>query len=794
MSRHRNIRTLKQEDEYEFDDDMYGRSVEETEYGVSPATMAMFTYDRSKANQIYFSNHEEPIREEDYLGDGDDDYHYDDANHDNDDDYIDDKDEETVESLTSHLSIEDKVKLSTCLDGVRGVVDEMIGEVEMVRAALSANYDINRTVNFIMDGTLDTAEKNNLKNDAINITATAAAAADAKLTSAEFQPKQQLQSHQQLSQQQQPTPQQMQQQQQQRTTCQQSQQQQTPQSSHPKSAKTAANTTTTTAAGASTKVPTSVKSANKPVSASNKYDSKPLKHDLDDFGAELVGETAAAAATFNIDATTPTTPMASTRLPTSASTSSFTAEGSGLPKSASRARIDRLDPMKEFEKRKQAGKDYLNLVVIGHVDAGKSTLMGHVLYQLGFVSKKVMHKYEQEARKIGKGSFAYAWVLDETEEERSRGVTMDVAQTTFETNTKVITLIDAPGHKDFIPNMITGAAQADVAILVVNSTRGEFETGFEMGGQTREHAMLARSLGVTQLAVAVNKMDTVDWSQARFTEIVQKLGQFFKQIGFKDVDVTYIPCSGLAGENLTKPSEVDKFKWYSGPTLVDQIDQFRPPIRPALDKELRMCVSDVFKGMGAGFAVGGVIYAGNVQSGERVLVAPANEVATVKNIMVDDAQVPIAFAGDSCVVTVTGIDMNKLAIGSILCDLGRPVQQTSLFQARIVIFNIDVPIMQGHQVVLHYQSMTEQAVVLRLISQLHRNTGEVIKRKPRCLVKNTSAVVDIKVDRPICIELYSNFKELGRFMLRKGGHTIAAGLVIEIFKDKMVTTNGHNFD
>lgn len=230
-----------------------------------------------------------------------------------------------------------------------------------------------------------------------------------------------------------------------------------------------------------------------------------------------------------------------------------------------------IDIKAELEKR-QGGKQLLNLVVIGHVDAGKSTLMGHLLYLLGNVNKRTMHKYEQESKKAGKASFAYAWVLDETGEERERGVTMDVGMTKFETTTKVITLMDAPGHKDFIPNMITGAAQADVAVLVVDASRGEFEAGFETGGQTREHGLLVRSLGVTQLAVAVNKMDQVNWQQERFQEITGKLGHFLKQAGFKESDVAFIPTSGLSGENLiTRSKSSELTKWYKGLCLLEQI-------------------------------------------------------------------------------------------------------------------------------------------------------------------------------------------------------------------------------
>jgi len=241
-----------------------------------------------------------------------------------------------------------------------------------------------------------------------------------------------------------------------------------------------------------------------------------------------------------------------------------------------------IDVKAELEKR-QGGKQLLNLVVIGHVDAGKSTLMGHMLY-------------EQESKKAGKASFAYAWVLDETGEERERGVTMDVGMTKFETTTKVITLMDAPGHKDFIPNMITGAAQADVAVLVVDASRGEFEAGFETGGQTREHGLLVRSLGVTQLAVAVNKMDQVNWQQERFQEITGKLGHFLKQAGFKESDVAFIPTSGLSGENLiTRSQSSELTKWYKGLCLLEQIDSFKPPQR-SIDKPFRLCVADVFKG------------------------------------------------------------------------------------------------------------------------------------------------------------------------------------------------------
>ncbi|CAB0029264.1 unnamed protein product [Trichogramma brassicae] len=370
-----------------------------------------------------------------------------------------------------------------------------------------------------------------------------------------------------------------------------------------------------------------------------------------------------------------------------------------------------------------------------------------------------MHKYQQESKKIGKQSFAYAWVLDETGEERERGITMDVGQSKFETSTKAITLLDAPGHKDFIPNMIIGATQADVALLV-DATRGEFETGFDSGGQTREHALLLRSLD-------------------RFNEIVNKISVFLKQAGFKET-VTCVPCSGLSGENIvTKPKAEGLSNWYTGPTLVEVIDNFKCPERP-VDKPLRFSVNDIFKNIGSGFSISGHMETGMVSVGDKVLVLPRNEPAVIKGIQADDANITHAFAGDQVCLSLSGIDQQNLAIGDIVCSLAYPVPTTTCFQAHIVVFQIKMPITNGMSVVLHQQSLVEPAVITKLVAQLNRSSGEVIKKKPRCLIKNTSAIVQITTQRPICVELHKDVKQLGRVMLRVDGTTIAAGLVTKI--------------
>lgn len=449
----------------------------------------------------------------------------------------------------------------------------------------------------------------------------------------------------------------------------------------------------------------------------------------------------------------------------------------------SKQRIAAKNREKEVQEeydRRQRGKILLNLVVIGHVDAGKSTLMGHLLYRLGDVSKKSMHKYEMESKKAGKASFAYAWVLDETGEERERGITMDVGLTRFETETKLITLMDAPGHKDFIPNMITGAAQADVAVLVVGSSTGEFEAGFEAGGQTREHALLVRSLGVTQVIVAVNKLDNVDWSEARYNHITGKLKHFLKQAGFKESDVVYVPCSGLTGENLTGFSKEPLLRaWYNGPSLLDRIDNFKPPKRD-LDKPFRFCVSDIYKGMGAGINVTGKLEAGRLHVGDKIVVMPAGEQGQVKGLSIHDEPVQLACAGDHSTLVLSGLDMMHVGLGTVLCPTRSPIKCTTKLKARILVFNIRVPITKGFMVLFHYKTLNEPATIQRLCSVLHKSTGEILQKKPRCLTKNSNAEVVIHTYKPVCVELYKDYKDLGRFMLRYSGETIAAGVVTEI--------------
>ncbi|KAG9302906.1 hypothetical protein G9A89_022322 [Geosiphon pyriformis] len=441
----------------------------------------------------------------------------------------------------------------------------------------------------------------------------------------------------------------------------------------------------------------------------------------------------------------------------------------------------RIDVLAEYKKR-SLDKESMNLVVIGHVDAGKSTLMGHLLYLLGEVNEKTIKKYERDSQKIGKSSFAYAWVLDETGEERNRGITMDIAITNFETEHRRFTLLDAPGHRDFIPNMISGAAQADVAILVVDATTGEFEAGFEANGQTKEHALLVRSLGVQQLVVAINKLDVVKWSKERFQEIETKLNGFLTQVGFKRDKVAFIPCSGMTGENLLIRSTTN-LTWYTGPTMIQQIDVFEPPPR-LLERPFRLAITDFFKGgigNSGGVSVAGRIEAGTIQIGEQMMVVPGGEYGIVKAIEVSDESAKWAAAGDYTLMTLTGLDIMQLSTGAILCSPFHPVPVTSHFLAQIVVFDVKVPITRGLPVILHHQSLDEPASVIKLVAVMDKSTGEIIKKNPRHLSKSTTATVEIKLtNRPIPLETFKENKESGRVTLRRGGDTVAAGVVIDI--------------
>uniref|UniRef100_A0A0E0KUM5 Tr-type G domain-containing protein n=1 Tax=Oryza punctata TaxID=4537 RepID=A0A0E0KUM5_ORYPU len=423
----------------------------------------------------------------------------------------------------------------------------------------------------------------------------------------------------------------------------------------------------------------------------------------------------------------------------------------------------------------------LNLAIVGHVDSGKSTLSGRLLHLLGRISKKDMHKNEKEAKEKGKGSFAYAWAMDESSEERERGVTMTVAVAYLETKKYRVVLLDSPGHKDFVPNMISGATQADAAILVVDACTGSFEAGMDgeggkSVGQTKEHAQLIRSFGVEQLIVAVNKMDAIGYSKERFEFIKVQLGSFLRSCNFKDSSVTWIPLSAVENQNLIKiPSDVRLTSWYQGFCLLDAIDSLQLPSRD-VSKPLILPICDVIKSQSTGqLAAFGKLETGAIRIGSKVLISPCGEVATVKSIERDSNSCDIARAGDN----VAGIDGSKLIPGGILCNPGFPVPVSNFLELRVLVLDVTIPILIGYQVEFHIHHVKEAARVTKIVALLDK-AGKPSKTAPRFIKSKQNAVVQVTLDAPVCVQEFSKCRALGRAFLRSSGSTIAVGVVTRV--------------
>ncbi|XP_061356396.1 uncharacterized protein LOC133300825 isoform X2 [Gastrolobium bilobum] len=428
----------------------------------------------------------------------------------------------------------------------------------------------------------------------------------------------------------------------------------------------------------------------------------------------------------------------------------------------------------------------LNLAIVGHVDSGKSTLSGRLLHLLGRISQKEMHKYEKEAKLQGKGSFAYAWALDESSEERERGITMTVAVAYFDTKKYHVVVLDSPGHKDFVPNMISGATQADAAILVIDASLGSFETGMDGSkGQTREHAQLIRSFGVDQVIVAVNKMDAVAYSKDRFDFIQQKLGIFLRSCGFKDSSISWIPMSAMENQNLVaSPSDPHFKNWYNGPFLLDSIDSLQPPTRE-FSKPLLMPICDVIKSPTLGqVSACGKLEAGALQSGSKVLVMPSAVVGTVRSLERDSNACKVARAGDNVAVTLLGVDGSHVMAGGVLCHPDFPVTVAKHLELKVLLLDGASPLLVGSQLEFHIHHAKEPARVSKILSVLDPKTGKVTKKSPRCLTAKQSAVIEVILHETVCVVEFSSCKALGRVSLRSLGRTIAVGLVTRIIEDE----------
>ncbi|EFY91233.1 TEF1 protein [Metarhizium acridum CQMa 102] len=423
-----------------------------------------------------------------------------------------------------------------------------------------------------------------------------------------------------------------------------------------------------------------------------------------------------------------------------------------------------LDVAKEYEKRKS--KKSISFVVVGHVDAGKSTLMGRLLLELKYVQERTVDRYRRQAEKTGKQSFALAWVMDQRTEERERGVTIDIATNHFETPNTNFTILDAPGHRDFVPNMIAGASQADFAVLVVDANTGAYEKGLK--GQTREHVLLLRSLGVQRLIVAVNKLDMVGWSKDRFDEISQQVMGFLTGLGFQSKLVSFIPISGLNGDNIAKKTEDASATWYQGPTLLASLEDSEPSSARAITKPFRMSISEVFRSQQQGTTtLAGRIDAGNIQIGDAVIVQPSGERAYIKSIMVDTEAQEWAVAGQSVTIALTDIDPVHIRVGDIVCSTVDPISVGDTFTLKAMAFEHLMPM----PVDLHRGRLHAAGQIESIPATLDKATGEVIKKKPKVIQPGSVARVTIKLGTKVPLEKGQ------RVVLRSGGETVAAGLL-----------------
>ena len=431
-------------------------------------------------------------------------------------------------------------------------------------------------------------------------------------------------------------------------------------------------------------------------------------------------------------------------------------------------------------------KPSISLVVLGHADAGKSTAAGHLIYQRGGVDKKTIAKYEREASELGKSSHKYAWVLDNLKAERERGVTIDITLWKFQTNNYDCTVIDAPGHRDFAKNAIAGTSQADVAMMVVDATRGKFEAGISRDGQTREHALLAFTLGVKQMVVAVNKMDdeTVGYSQKRYEDIVGEVSTYLKKVGYKPAKITFVPISGWTGDNITEKSK--NMPWHDGPTLLDALDGVSPPKRPA-DKSLRIPIQDVYKIGGIGTVPVGRVETGTLRPGMTVRFAPSGIKAEVVSCEVHHDTVPEVGPGFNVGFNVKDVGVREIRRGDVASNADdNPAAGVSSFDAQVVVMNHPGRISRGYCPMIDCHTAHVACQFTNIKERIDRKTGKVVETNPEFIRNGDAAIVTMVPTKPLCVESFSEYAPLGRFIIRDMKQTVAVGVIKSVVKEEIL--------
>lgn len=427
-------------------------------------------------------------------------------------------------------------------------------------------------------------------------------------------------------------------------------------------------------------------------------------------------------------------------------------------------------------------KPHINLVIIGHVDHGKSTMVGHFLYLVGAVDDRILKKYEEEAKAMGRESWKYAWVLDKLAEERKRGLTIDLGYFKFETPKYMFTIIDAPGHRDFIKNMITGTSQADAAILVVSAKRNEFEAGYALGGQTREHAILAKTLGIDQLIVCINKMDAVNYSEDAYKEIRDELARFLGGIGYKPDKIPFIPTSGMYGDNLKEKSK--NMPWYTGPTLYEALDSLEPP-KPMIDKPLRIPVQKVYKIKGVGTVITGRVETGVLKKGQEIVIEPLGKKTIAQSIEMHHTPLEEAIPGDNIGINVKGISAEEVKRGDVIGPPNAPPSVVGggrgSFIARVIVIWHPTRIYPGYTPVMHVHTL-QVATTFKNILRKYGPKGETLEEKPEYIARGDNADVELEPIRPSVVEPFQQFQPLGRFAIRDMAQLVAVGIVSQIKK------------
>ncbi|XP_072890616.1 elongation factor 1-alpha 1-like [Hemitrygon akajei] len=444
-------------------------------------------------------------------------------------------------------------------------------------------------------------------------------------------------------------------------------------------------------------------------------------------------------------------------------------------------------------------KTHINIVVIGHVDSGKSTTTGHLIYKCGGIDKRTIEKFEKEAAEMGKGSFKYAWVLDKLKAERERGITIDISLWKFETSKYYITIIDAPGHRDFIKNMITGTSQADCAVLIVAAGVGEFEAGISKNGQTREHALLAYTLGVKQLIIGINKMDSTEppFSEARYNEIMKEVSTYIKKIGYNPATVAFVPISGWNGDNMLEQSQ--NMSWFkgwsitrknenlSGTTLLEALDCIQPPERP-IKKPLRLPLQDVYKIGGIGTVPVGRVETGVLKPSMLVQFAPNPVITEVKSVEMHHEALVEALPGDNVGFNIKNVSVKDIRRGYVAGDSkSDPPIQTADFTAQVIILNHPGQISAGYAPVLDCHTAHVACKFSELKEKIDRRSGKKLEDSPKFVKSGDAAIVNMIPSKPMCVESFSEYPPLGRFAVRDMRQTVAVGVIKSVTKKDIAT-------